>query len=255
MTDNHKEKSTFGFKQVDSEEKRGLVDGVFDAVSENYDLMNDFLSFGIHRLWKRIALEIAEIRPNYKILDLAGGTGDLIKLISPKISKEGVLILSDINQSMLSLGRDRLIDQGVNNFLSVQLDAQHIPFSDDYFDLITIAFGLRNVTNKENALNSILRCLKPGGKLVILEFSKPENEMFREIYDLYSFEIIPKIGDRVAGSEESYRYLAESIRMHPNQEELIEIMEQVGFKECNYSNLTNGVVAVHSGKKASLAND
>ena len=187
MTDNHKEKSTFGFKQVDSEEKRGLVDGVFDAVSENYDLMNDFLSFGIHRLWKRIALEIAEIRPNYKILDLAGGTGDLIRLISPKISQEGVLILSDINQSMLSLGRDRLIDQGVNNFLSVQLDAQNIPFSDDYFDLITIAFGLRNVTNKENALNSILRCLKPGGKLVILEFSKPENEMFREIYDLYSF--------------------------------------------------------------------
>mgnify|MGYP003317706124 CR=1 FL=1 len=129
MSDKHKEKSTFGFKQVDSEEKRGLVDGVFDAVSENYDLMNDFLSFGIHRLWKRIALEIAEIRPNYKILDLAGGTGDLIRLISPKISQEGVLILSDINQSMLSLGRDRLIDQGVNNFLSVQLDAQNIPFS------------------------------------------------------------------------------------------------------------------------------
>ena len=255
MSDNHKEKSTFGFKQVDSEEKRGLVDGVFDAVSENYDLMNDFLSFGIHRLWKRIALEIAEIRPNYKILDLAGGTGDLIRLISPKISQEGVLILSDINQSMLSLGRDRLIDQGVNNFLSVQLDAQNIPFSDDYFDLITIAFGLRNVTNKENALNSILRCLKPGGKLVILEFSKPENEMFREIYDLYSFEVIPKIGEWVAGSEESYRYLAESIRMHPDQKELMEIMEQVGFKECSYSNLTNGVVAVHSGKKASLAND
>ena len=165
-------------------------------------------------------------------------------MISPKISKEGVLILSDINQSMLSLGRDRLIDQGVNNFLSVQLDAQQIPFSDDYFDLITIAFGLRNVTNKENALNSILRCLKPGGKLVILEFSKPENEMFREIYDLYSFEIIPKIGEWVAGSEESYRYLAESIRMHPNQEELMGIMEQVGFEECSYS-----------GKKASLVND
>ena len=155
----------------------------------------------------------------------------------------------------MSLGRDRLIDQGVNNFLSVQLDAQNIPFSDDYFDLITIAFGLRNVTNKENALNSILRCLKPGGKLVILEFSKPENEMFREIYDLYSFEVIPKIGEWVAGSEESYRYLAESIRMHPNQEELMEIMEQVGFKECSYSNLTNGVVAVHSGKKTGLAND
>ena len=153
---------------------------------------------------------------------------------------------------MLSLGRDRLIDQGVNNFLSVQLDAQNIPFSDDYFDLITIAFGLRNVTNKENALTSILRCLKPGGKLVILEFSKPENEMFREIYDLYSFEVIPKIGEWVAGSEESYRYLAESIRMHPNQEELVKIMEQVGFKECSYSNLTNGVVAVHSGKKRVL---
>ena len=156
---------------------------------------------------------------------------------------------------MLSIGRDRLIDQGVNNFLSVQLDAQNIPFSNDYFDLITIAFGLRNVTNKENALKSILRCLKPGGKLVILEFSKPENEMFREIYDLYSFEVIPKIGEWVAGSEESYRYLAESIRMHPDQKELMEIMEQVGFKECSYSNLTNGVVAVHSGKKAGLAND
>ena len=150
---------------------------------------------------------------------------------------------------MLSLGRDRLIDQGVNNFLSVQLDAQNIPFSDDYFDLITIAFGLRNVTNKENALNSILRCLKPGGKLVILEFSKPENEMFREIYDLYSFEVIPKIGEWVAGSEESYRYLAESIQLHPSQKEMIDKMEKVGYRKCQYYNLTSGIVAVHKGYK------
>ncbi|MFL2697839.1 MAG: class I SAM-dependent methyltransferase [Gammaproteobacteria bacterium] len=249
MNENQKEKSTFGFREVDSDKKRDLVDGVFNAVSDNYDLMNDFLSLGIHRLWKRVAIEIAEIRPNHRVLDLAGGTGDLIKLMSPKINKEGLLVLSDINENMLFSGRDRLIDQGIHNFESVQLDAQNIPFQKDYFDLITIAFGLRNVTEKGLALDSIYKCLKPGGRVLILEFSKPENEIFREIYDLYSFEVIPKIGELIAGTEESYRYLAESIRMHPDQNELLELMEKSGFIDCSYSNLTNGIVAIHTGSK------
>ena len=229
--------------------KANLVGNVFDTVSGNYDLMNDLMSFGIHRLWKRITIETTGIRNDFKVLDLAGGTGDMVKLMREKISEKGTLILSDINASMLEEGRNRLIDQGIEDVHMAQIDAQFLPFEDDTFDLITIAFGLRNVTHKEKALQSILKALKPGGKLVILEFSKPQNEVFREIYDLFSFEVIPKIGELIAQTEESYRYLAESIRMHPTQEELKEMLEKSGFTKCKYENLTNGIVAIHSGQK------
>ena len=242
-------KTHFGFEQIDSDLKSKKVREVFDRVVEGYDLMNDLMSFGIHRIWKRIAVEMSEIRPNSYILDLAGGTGDMVRLMVPKISKEGLVILSDINENMLVSGRDKLIDAGVTNFNSAQIDAQLLPFKKDTFDLISIAFGLRNVTDKKKTLRSILQCLKPGGRLIVLEFSKPTNEIIREFYDLYSFEIIPKLGEIVLSSEESYRYLAESIRMHPNQDELKELFEECGFEECNYENLTNGVVAIHTGDK------
>jgi demethylmenaquinone methyltransferase/2-methoxy-6-polyprenyl-1,4-benzoquinol methylase len=242
-------KTHFGFEQIDSDLKSKKVREVFDSVVEGYDLMNDLMSFGIHRIWKRIAVEMSEIRPNSYILDLAGGTGDMVRLMVPKISKEGLVILSDINENMLVSGRDKLIDSGVTNFNSAQIDAQLLPFKKDTFDLISIAFGLRNVTDKKKTLRSILQCLKPGGRLIVLEFSKPTNEIIREFYDLYSFEIIPKLGEIVLSSEESYRYLAESIRMHPNQDELKELFEDCGFEECNYENLTNGVVAIHTGDK------
>ena len=242
-------KTHFGFEQIDSDLKSKKVREVFDSVVEGYDLMNDLMSFGIHRIWKRIAVEMSEIRPNSYILDLAGGTGDMVRLMVPKISKEGLVILSDINENMLVSGRDKLIDSGVTNFNSAQIDAQLLPFKKDTFDLISIAFGLRNVTDKKKTLRSILQCLKPGGRLIVLEFSKPTNEIIREFYDLYSFEIIPKLGEIVLSSEDSYRYLAESIRMHPNQDELKELFEECGFEECNYENLTNGVVAIHTGDK------
>ena len=249
MKKDNKDKTNFGFKEVDSDMKANLVSNVFDTVSGNYDLMNDLMSFGIHRLWKRITIETTGIRNDFKVLDLAGGTGDMVKLMREKISEKGTLILSDINASMLEEGRNRLIDQGIEDVHIAQIDAQFLPFEDDTFDLITIAFGLRNVTHKEKALQSILKALKPGGKLVILEFSKPQNEVFREIYDLFSFEVIPKIGELIAQTEESYRYLAESIRMHPTQEELKEMLEKSGFTKCKYENLTNGIVAIHSGQK------
>jgi demethylmenaquinone methyltransferase/2-methoxy-6-polyprenyl-1,4-benzoquinol methylase len=204
------------------------------------------MSFGIHRLWKKVTIETSGIKEHFKVLDLAGGTGDMVKLMRDKISPEsGMLILSDINASMLNEGRNRLIDEGIEDIQTAQIDAQFLPFKDNTFDLITIAFGLRNVTHKEKALISINRALKPGGKLIILEFSKPQNEAFREIYDLFSFEVIPKIGEFVAQTEESYR----SIRMHPTQEELKEMLEECGFTKCRYENLTNGVVAIHSGQK------
>jgi demethylmenaquinone methyltransferase/2-methoxy-6-polyprenyl-1,4-benzoquinol methylase len=246
---NSKPKAHFGYQQIDPKDKSEKVKYIFDNVVEGYDLMNDLMSFGIHRIWKRVAVEMSEIRPNSFFLDLAGGTGDMVKLMAPRLSHEGTAILSDINEKMLVSGRDKLIDLGISNFLSVQIDAQILPFKQDSFDVISIAFGLRNVTDKTKALNSILDCLKPGGKLIVLEFSKPTNEMLREIYDIYSFEIIPKLGEIVLSSEESYRYLAESIRMHPNQEELKDLFEECGFENCNYENLTNGIVAIHTGTK------
>ena len=252
MTTNDSKQTNFGFRQVEEKEKADLVGDVFDSVSQNYDLMNDLMSFGIHRLWKKIAVETSGLRDNFKVLDLAGGTGDMVKLMRSKISNQGSIILSDINWSMLKEGRDRLIDQGIEDVQIAQIDAQHLPFKENTFDLVTIAFGLRNVTNKQAALESILYSLKPGGKLMVLEFSRPTNEIFRELYDLFSFEVIPKIGEFVAQSEESYRYLAESIRMHPTQEELKGLMESAGFSNCNFDNLTNGIVAIHSGKKGMI---
>ena len=249
MKSNKTNKTTFGFKEVDSDKKADLVGEVFDSVSGNYDLMNDLMSFGIHRLWKRMTIETAGIRQDSVVLDLAGGTGDMVKLMRGKISEKGTLVLSDINASMLNEGRNRLIDEGIDNIQIAQIDAQDLPFRENTFDFVTIAFGLRNVTDKEKALNSIFRVLRPGGKLIILEFSKPTNAIFREVYDLFSFEVIPKIGEFIAKTEESYRYLAESIRMHPTQEELKEMMEESGFTKCKYQNLTNGVVAIHSGVK------
>ena len=252
MKKDNKTKTNFGFKEVDSNIKADLVGNVFDTVSKNYDLMNDLMSFGIHRLWKKVTIETSGIRDDFVVLDLAGGTGDMVKLIREKISDKGMLILSDINQSMLREGRDRLINEGIEGIQTAQIDAQYLPFEDNTFDLITIAFGLRNVTNKEKALQSIHNALKPGGKLVVLEFSRPQNEAFREIYDLFSFEVIPKIGELIAQTEESYRYLAESIRMHPVQEELKKMMEDSGFTKCKFDNLTNGVVAIHSGQKGMI---
>ena len=249
MTTSDSKQTNFGFRQVNEKDKADLVGGVFDSVAQNYDLMNDLMSFGIHRLWKKVAIETSGLREDFKVLDLAGGTGDMVKLMRNKISNKGSLILSDINWSMLREGRDRLIDEGVEDVQIAQIDAQYLPFRNNTFDLITIAFGLRNVTDKKAALESILSSLKPGGKLIILEFSRPTNEFFRELYDIFSFEVIPKIGEFVAQSEDSYRYLAESIRMHPTQEELKELMESAGFSNCNYDDLTNGVVAIHSGKK------
>ena len=246
---NPKPKTHFGYQQIDPKDKSEKVKHIFDNVVEGYDLMNDLMSFGIHRIWKRVAVEMSEIRPDSFFLDLAGGTGDMVKLMAPRLSHEGTAILSDINEKMLVSGRDKLIDLGISNFLSVQIDAQILPFKQDSFDVTSIAFGLRNVTDKTKALNSVLDCLKPGGKLIVLEFSKPTNEMLREIYDIYSFEIIPKLGEIVLSSEESYHYLAESIRMHPNQEELKDLFEECGFENCNYENLTNGIVAIHTGTK------
>ena len=249
MSDKITKDTSFGFRQIDSREKSKMVGNVFDTVASNYDLMNDLMSFGIHRLWKRVTIESSSLRKDSKVLDLAGGTGDMVKLMRDKVGEEGLIVLSDINRSMLEEGRDRLINDGVEGINIAQIDAQFIPFEDETFDLITIAFGLRNVTDKDKAMRSLLRALKKGGKLIVLEFSKPTNEIFREIYDVFSFEIIPKIGELIANTEESYRYLAESIRMHPTQEELKIMMEEVGFKDCNYENLTNGVVAIHSGVK------
>jgi demethylmenaquinone methyltransferase/2-methoxy-6-polyprenyl-1,4-benzoquinol methylase len=252
MTTNNSKKTSFGFRQVNEKDKADLVGDVFDSVSHNYDLMNDLMSFGIHRLWKKIAIETSGLREDFKVLDLAGGTGDMVKLMKKNISNKGSIILSDINWSMLEEGRNRLIDEGIEDVQIAQIDAQHLPFKENIFDLITIAFGLRNVTNKKAALESMLSSLKPGGKLVILEFSRPTNESFRELYDLFSFEVIPKLGEFVAQSEDSYRYLAESIRMHLTQEELKELMESTGFSNCNFNNLTNGIVAIHSGKKGMI---
>ena len=239
----------FGYQKVRPGRKAELVEEIFDSVSENYDIMNDLMSFGLHRLWKKMAVNSSKIRQDYKILDLAGGTGDISKLISKKINDSGMVVLSDINLKMLEAGRDKLIDEGISNVQFAQLDAHLLPFQKDSFDLIFISFGLRNFVNKNKALKSILDCLKPGAGLSILEFSKPKNEYFRELYDLYSFELIPKIGELVVKDDESYRYLAESIRMHPDQEELKSLMEEVGFTKCKYYDLTNGITAIHTGIK------
>jgi demethylmenaquinone methyltransferase/2-methoxy-6-polyprenyl-1,4-benzoquinol methylase len=245
-------KTDFGFKKVDLEEKAKLVRGVFDSVAGKYDVMNDFMSLGVHRLWKKIAIDQAGVRAGQRVLDIAGGTGDLAKQFVKRVGDDGLVVLADINHAMLSVGRSRLIDQGrVKNLQYVQTDAQHLAFPDNYFDCVTIAFGLRNVTDKQLALESMHRVLKPGGRLLVLEFSKVVIPQLKKIYDLYSFKLIPKIGSWVTGDKESYEYLVESIRMHPDQETLKDMMLKAGFEKASYKNLTGGIVAIHEGIKAS----
>ena len=240
----------FGFTRVDPAAKAGMVRGVFDSVASRYDLMNDLVSRGVHRLWKRFTIELSAARPGQTILDIAGGTGDLAARFSQLVGADGQVILADINAAMLEVGRDRLIDKGATgNIEVVQADAQALPFEENSVDCITIAFGLRNVTDKNMALRSMLRVLRPGGRLLVLEFSKPTSPLLGKVYDQYSFQILPAIGRLIAQDADSYRYLAESIRKHPDQDTLLEMMEDAGFVECRYHNMTGGIVAVHQGFK------
>ena len=244
------QKTHFGFEEVRVEDKAERVASVFHSVAGKYDLMNDLMSGGVHRLWKRFTIEVSGVRPGHKVLDIAGGTGDLAYKFSKLVGDTGQVVLSDINASMLNVGRDRLIDRGVNNNVQyAQLDAQFLPFTDDTFDCVTIAFGLRNVTDKDLALRSILRVLKPGGRLLVLEFSKPQNSLLEKVYDQYSFRLLPLMGKLITNDSDSYRYLAESIRMHPDQETLKSMMSEAGFANTEFYNMTGGVVALHKGIK------
>ena len=244
------EKTHFGYQSVDAAEKAGMVGQVFDSVAAKYDVMNDLMSFGVHRVWKRFTIEQAGVRPGQAVLDIAGGTGDLAAKFSARVGSGGLVILADINAAMLTTGRDKLMDSGIiGNVVYTQANAEALPFEDDSFDCITIAFGLRNVTDKDKALASINRILKPGGRLLILEFSKPVLPLLSKAYDAYSFTALPLMGKLVANDAESYRYLAESIRMHPDQETLLDMMEHAGFAKASYHNLTGGIVALHKGFK------
>lgn len=242
-----KETTHFGYETVPVTEKAGRVRGVFDSVAARYDIMNDLMSAGLHRLWKRFAVEQAGVRPGQTVLDLAGGTGDLAREFVGAVGGEGRVVLADINHAMLVQGRRRLIDAGAAGNLSiVQVDAEALPFADSSFDCITIGFGLRNVTDQRAALASMYRVLKPGGKLLILEFSRPVDAL-RPAYDFYSFNVLPMLGRLVADDADSYRYLAESIRMHPDQDTLLGMMQEAGFERCRYNNLSGGIVALHVG--------
>ncbi len=246
----HPETTHFGYQKVAAAEKARKVAGVFDSVAGKYDLMNDLMSLGVHRLWKRFAVSVSGVRPGERVLDLAGGTGDLTGRLLPLVGPKGLVVLSDINARMLGEGRKRLIDEGVvGNITYAQIDAEQLPFPDHTFDCITIGFGLRNVTRKERALADMYRVLRPGGRAVILEFSHPVAPGMKPAYDLYSFAVLPVLGQWVAGDAASYRYLAESIRVHPDQETLLRSMEAAGFERCQYFNLTGGIVAVHRGYK------
>jgi demethylmenaquinone methyltransferase/2-methoxy-6-polyprenyl-1,4-benzoquinol methylase len=240
----------FGFTEIPSHEKADRVADVFHSVASKYDLMNDVMSFGMHRLWKRFTIGEANIRPGQCILDIAGGTGDLAKEFAKKTGPNGHVVLADINAKMLAEGRERLVNAGiVNTIFYVQADAENLPFPANFFDCISIAFGLRNVTDKAAALTSMYRVLKPGGKLLILEFSKPILPLLTTIYDKFSFNIIPKLGKWICNDEASYQYLVESIRMHPDQETLKDMMQKAEFEEVSYHNLSGGIVALHKGFK------
>ncbi|MDD4915150.1 MAG: bifunctional demethylmenaquinone methyltransferase/2-methoxy-6-polyprenyl-1,4-benzoquinol methylase UbiE [Methylococcales bacterium] len=240
----------FGFRQVPKQEKVALVRGVFDSVASQYDVMNDLMSFGIHRVWKRVAVQLANVREGDRVLDLAGGTGDLSMLFEKRVGQTGGVVLADINSEMLRTGRDRLINKGLSaNLNYAQVNAECLPFADNTFDCVCIGFGLRNVTDKDAALRSMYRVLKPGGRVIVLEFSHPIDPVTEKIYDFYSFNLLPKIGAVVAKDEDSYRYLAESIRMHPKQQDLKQMMENAGLERCEYFNMTQGIVAVHRGYK------
>ena len=248
MTD---QKTThFGYETVDVNDKAKRVRGVFDSVASNYDLMNDIMSMGVHRIWKRFAVELAGIRAGHKILDLASGTGDLAARFSGLVGPDGQVVMSDINAAMLNEGRKRMLDDGlVGNVQYAQINAQELPFANNTFDCISIGFGLRNVTDKQAALDSMYNAIKPGGRVLILEFSHPTTKPLQSLYDLYSFKLLPMMGKFVAKDEDSYRYLAESIRMHTDQETLKDMLVQAGFEDCDYHNLTGGIVAVHRGFK------
>ena len=238
----------FGYERVPRSDKARRVRGVFDSVAGNYDLMNDLMSAGIHRVWKRFTLSMTGLRPGQRALDVAGGTGDLAVCLARQVGDRGLVVLTDINSSMLSHGRDRLIDAGVvGNVRYAQANAEKLPFADSSFDCITIGFGLRNVTDKPAALASMRRVLRPGGQLLVLEFSRPVAPGLKSLYDAYSFKVLPLLGQLVAGDAGSYRYLAESIRMHPDQETLLAMLQAAGLEGCRYHNLSGGIVAVHRG--------
>ncbi|MBK4714967.1 MULTISPECIES: bifunctional demethylmenaquinone methyltransferase/2-methoxy-6-polyprenyl-1,4-benzoquinol methylase UbiE [Tenebrionibacter/Tenebrionicola group] len=250
MVEDSQETTHFGFKTVAREQKADMVAQVFHSVAAKYDVMNDLMSFGIHRLWKRFTIDCSGVRRGQRVLDLAGGTGDLTAKFSRLVGETGEVVLADINASMLKMGREKLRNLGVvGNVNYVQANAETLPFPDNAFDCITISFGLRNVTDKEKALRSMFRVLKPGGRLLVLEFSKPIIEPLSKAYDAYSFHILPRIGEVVAQDADSYRYLAESIRMHPDQDALKAMMEEAGFENTSYYNLTAGIVALHRGFK------
>jgi demethylmenaquinone methyltransferase/2-methoxy-6-polyprenyl-1,4-benzoquinol methylase len=243
-------KTHFGYKQVDADKKEGLVADVFDSVASKYDLMNDVMSFGVHRIWKKITLANTGLKKGQRALDVAGGTGDLTIEMSKQVGPDGEVVLSDINAAMLEQGRRRLMDKGIaGNVKFVEANAEDLPFEDNSFDCITIAFGLRNVTNQGKALASMYRVLKPGGCLLVLEFSKPVMPGLSKAYDFYSFNVLPLMGKVIAKDEESYRYLAESIRMHPDQETLKQMMQDAGFERCTFHNMSGGIVALHKGYK------
>jgi demethylmenaquinone methyltransferase/2-methoxy-6-polyprenyl-1,4-benzoquinol methylase len=243
-----RETTHFGYQEVPVGEKARRVAGVFHSVAERYDLMNDLMSFGVHRLWKRFTIELADLRPGERVLDLAGGTGDLAAAMAPKVGPEGFVVLADINGSMLERGRSRLMDRGLAGGLRyAQANAEALPFPDASLNCITMAFGLRNVTDKARALAEMHRVLRPGGRLLVLEFSKPVLPGLKPLYDTYSFQILPRMGKLVAGDAESYRYLAESIRMHPGQDDLKAMMETAGLERVSYHNLSGGIVALHRG--------
>lgn len=250
MSNADKTTTDFGYKEVPTQDKVKHVADVFDSVAAKYDVMNDLMSGGVHRLWKKLTIESSGARAGMKILDIAGGTGDLSLKFSRIIGPTGQVTLADINDSMLKVGRDKLTDKGaIANINFVQANAECLPFADNYFDIITIAFGLRNVTDKDAALRSMQRVLKPGGKLMVLEFSKTSNPVLSGIYDFYSFNILPKLGQLIAKDGDSYQYLAESIRMHPDQDTLKVMMQDADFVNCKYQNMTGGVVALHTGTK------
>ncbi len=242
MSDTH-----FGYETVAETEKAKRVEGVFSSVAQKYDVMNDLMSAGLHRLWKAFTIQVSAVRTGDRVLDVAGGTADLSSAFARRVGPTGEVWLTDINNAMLTRGRDRLLDEGVLGPVA-QCDAEKLPFPDNHFDIVTVAFGLRNMTHKDKAIAEMRRVLRPGGRLLVLEFSKVW-EPLSPFYDLYSFKVLPWLGSKIAGDADSYRYLAESIRMHPDQETLKGMMEQAGLEKVEYFNLTAGVVALHRGYK------